>query len=50
MDLVGEMLDTLPSFLLASYLPNLERCLSWAENNVIREMIPAGESEGVIEL
>lgn len=53
MDLVGEMLDTLPSFLLASYLPNLERCLSWAENNVIREMIPAdcnalGECDGPI--
>ena len=42
-DLVGSMLGPLaqsqPS-LLAPYLGNLERCLSWAETNILEEMLP----------
>ena len=40
-DLVGGLLSSgLPTSLLAQYLENFERCLTWAEENVLEEMLP----------
>jgi len=40
-DLVGGLLSSgLPTTLLAQYLENFERCLTWAEENVLEEMLP----------
>ena len=40
-DLVGGLLSSgLPTTLLSQYLENFERCLTWAEENVLEEMLP----------
>lgn len=37
--LLGVLTDKEPQ-LMAQYLPQLERCLTWAESNVLQEMLP----------
>lgn len=39
-DIVSAIIRTLPQEILMPYIPNFERCLVWAENNVQKEMPP----------
>jgi hypothetical protein len=43
LDMIGSLVDTLTplqSTLLEPYIMNLERCITWTENNVLEEMMP----------
>jgi hypothetical protein len=39
-DIVSNIIKALPQEVLMPYIPNFERCLTWAENNVQKEMPP----------